>query len=298
MRVTFSSMYREAMSGLEGAIERRLDLQRQVSTGKRVERASDDPSAMARVIVERGQQAALDQYTQTADSAAARLNVADTALSDAVKHISAAQVALVSARGSQKTAAEREAAALNLEALRDALLADVNTVHRGTYVFGGASGTVQPYTKNGVGVVSAYQAATTEVSVDIERGIEVAVSFNAESFIKGTDADDLFTVLNQAITAARAGDQATLSTANLALDRALDRATGMQSRIGAGQRTVEDDLARLSAAMRGSEARVAALEDANLAEAVSGMQQADQAYQAALAAVGATSRLSLMDYLK
>lgn len=297
MRVTFNSIYREAMSGIEGASARKLDFQRQVATGKRVERASDDPSAISQVIQERAQQASLDQYTQSANSAAARLAIADTALSDVITHLTAAQVAVVSARGSQKTPAEREAAALQLEALRDALLTDVNTQHRGTYVFGGAAGTTRPYTSNG-GNVSAYQGSTTEVAVDIERGIEVTIAFNAESFVRGTDADDMFAVINQAITAARNGDQATLSTTNNALERVLERATAMQSRIGAGQRSVEDDLARLSSATRASEARVASLEDTNLAQAISGMQQADQAYQAAIAAMASTSRLSLMDYLK
>ena len=40
------------------------------------------------------------------------------------------------------------------------------------------------------------------------------------------------------------------------------------------------------------------LEDANLVEAISRMQQAETAYRAALGALGTTGRLSLMDYLR
>jgi flagellin-like hook-associated protein FlgL len=49
---------------------------------------------------------------------------------------------------------------------------------------------------------------------------------------------------------------------------------------------------------RASDARRASLEDANLVEAIVGMQQADAAHQAAVGAVSQTTRLSLFDFLR
>jgi flagellin-like hook-associated protein FlgL len=46
-----------------------------------------------------------------------------------------------------------------------------------------------------------------------------------------------------------------------------------------------------------SQTRLSAVEDANMADAISGMQTADTAYKAALAAVGTAGKTSLMDYL-
>jgi len=45
------------------------------------------------------------------------------------------------------------------------------------------------------------------------------------------------------------------------------------------------------------QARIAKLEDANLATAITGMNQADASYRAALGATGKIPQLSLMDYL-
>jgi flagellin-like hook-associated protein FlgL len=45
-------------------------------------------------------------------------------------------------------------------------------------------------------------------------------------------------------------------------------------------------------------ARIASLEDANMAEAITGMNQADAAYRAALGAASRMTQLSLLDYLK
>ena len=108
----------------------------------------------------------------------------------------------------------------------------------------------------------------------------------------------LFVVMANAITAARAGDQPALNTAMADLDRALTRASTLQSGVGASLRTIDDDRARLSDAARASQTQIAALENVNMAEAISGMTEAETAYRAALGAAAKLQGLSLMDYLK
>lgn len=291
-------MYRQAWSSINQAAARLLELQRQVSTNKRVQKGSHDPSAAAAATVERGQLASIDVYSAAADSAKSRLLVADTVLSEIVQRLGDAQVSVLAARGSTLTPAQREARALELEALRDALLHAINTSYRGTYLFGGAAATTEPYTKDGAGVVSAYQGSTTEVSVDVAKGIDVAVAFNGEALIKGTDPDDVFVVMERAIDAARTADTDALNQIATELQRAFDRATLLQGRVGASLEAIENDKLRLSEAARASAARISSLEDANLAAAISGMTQAETVYRAALGAAAQIQRLSLMDYLR
>lgn len=62
--------------------------------------------------------------------------------------------------------------------------------------------------------------------------------------------------------------------------------------------TVEDHLSQLSEAKRSSDTRRSTLEDADMADAILRMKQADAAHTAAVGAVGATSKLSLMDYVR
>ena len=51
MRVTFNSIHQDATAGLARANERLIDYQNQVSTGLRISKPSDDPSATATTIV-------------------------------------------------------------------------------------------------------------------------------------------------------------------------------------------------------------------------------------------------------
>ena len=297
LRVTFDVQHRHTLADINAANARLLEFQRQVTSGKRVERPSDDPSAASTAAVERGTLAATDQYAATADSAKARLTVADSVLSDLITQLSSAQVTLLASRGSTMTPAQREARAQELEVLRDAMMQDLNTSFRGTYLFGGAAASTRPYSKDGAGVVSPYQGSTLEVSVDIDTGLEVPVAFNGEAVAKGSEVDDLFVVMDRAIAAARSGDVDALNTASGDLERAFERTTTMQSRVGASLRAVEDGKLRLGEEARATQARISSLEDANMAAAVTGMTQAETVYRAALAAAAQLQRASLMDYL-
>jgi flagellar hook-associated protein 3 FlgL len=223
--------------------------------------------------------------------------VADTTLSDIVSQISAAQVSVAAVRNSTATATDRETRAKELEGVRDALLRDLNATFEGTYIFAGTASTTSPYSKTN-NVVSAYQGSTQEMSVGIDNGMDVAIALNGEELARGTDTNDIFTELDNAITAARAGDNTGLDTAMSALQRAFDRTTQMQSRVGTSLKFIDDAKTRLGQSQRSSKARLTSLTDANMAEAISGMTQAETVYKAALGAAAQNTRPSLMDYLK
>jgi flagellar hook-associated protein 3 FlgL len=298
MRLTFAGTLRDTYDGISAAAERMIGFQRQVSTGMRVTQPSDDASATATVIGEKAAAASFEQYTQAGDSAQSRLTVADTILSDIIDKLSAARTTILSVQGSETNAAQRQTGAQELGSLRDAILADLNTTFRGTYMFGGAAGTVRPYAKDVNGVVQAYAGSTREVAVDFDRGRQVTIAFDGSAIAQGTAPADLFASFENAITAALAGDADALGVASNELQSAFDRTTQAQSTVGTNLRAISDHQAQLEDAGRASKARVSSLEEANMVEAISGLQQAQTAYQAALGAAARTARLSLFDYLK
>ena len=104
-------------------------------------------------------------------------------------------------------------------------------------------------------------------------------------------------MLDAAIAAARAGDTAGLGQAQVEIAAAFDRATIAQMRVGTSLSSIDALQAQLADRRLAGKARIAKLEDADLATAITGMNQADAAYRAALGATGKISQLSLMDYL-
>jgi len=297
MRMTAASVYRDSIAAMERTSQRLLEFQEQVQTGKRINRPSDDPDGLASSISERAEVAAIEQYTRTGDSVTSRLTVLDTALNDIIDRLTLAQSTIVGAQGSQKTAGEREAAARTLDGVKQALLADLNTSFRGTHVFGGADSIDPPFTVTG-SVVSAYQGSTQEVAVDLDQTHAATIAIDGSMVSQGSAAADIFTVLDNAMTAARNGDSAALGQALTDIDAAFARATLVQTRVGTTLAAMDSLQGALGDRRLAAKARISKLEDADLAAAITGMTQADAAYRASLAATSRITQLSLMDYLK
>jgi len=297
MRITFNSLYRDGMRNIEEASQNLLAAQQQVSSGKRVDRASDDPAAAAGGLANRAELATVQRYEKAADSVYSRLTVVDTVLSDVIAKLTQAQSAVMSAQGTVQTAAQREAAAMDLEGVRASLVDNFNTSFNGTFLFAGARSTTPPYSMAPDGTVSAYAGSTTEVEVDINRRSAVTVVIDGSAIAQGSAASDVFATLNDAIAAARSGDSTALATSMTGLKEAFARATTAQSRVGNDMRSIDGEKLRLEEMRLAAMSRVSKLEDANLAEAVSSMNRADTAYKAALGAISTASRVSLLDYL-
>jgi flagellar hook-associated protein 3 FlgL len=297
MRVTNNATFIQSAADLERVSEQLAKWQQQVSSGRRVSAPSDDPAAASAGIRERNEIAVQDQYSEAADSANARLTVIDTVLSDVLVGLTSARTTILSARGSLIAPAQREAAARELESLRDALASSFNTSFKGTYPFAGSAGTTPPYQRQPDGTVVANAIDQTPVSLDIDRNTTVQITYSAEAIAQGADAEGLFDHLARAIAAVRAGNDADMQAASDGIQAVFGRTTAAQSLVGASLRAIETQQGHVSALKRASEARVADLEGANLAEAISGMNQADTAYRAALGAIGNRGRVSLMDYL-
>ena len=298
MRVTFSSSYRNGLHDINRSAEELARRQREVSSLQRMQVPSDDPSAMSAAIGERSEMRVFDQYLRATDSVDSRLNVLDSALSDIIRNLTAAQSTAAAARTSFATQQERDAYALQLGGLRDAILSDLNIEFRDTFVFSGTAATSAPYTKDATGTVQTYAGDHQQMAIDIDRTRAVAVTVDGSGIAQGSDPADLFRVFDDLIAAVRVGNDTGIGAGMAALERAFNRATDVQSRVGNDLHALADHRARLGDMRRASDARRSKLEDANLAEAISGMQQADAAHQAAIGAVAAISRLSLFDYLK
>jgi flagellar hook-associated protein 3 FlgL len=295
MRILYD-VVRDGLPSITKAAEELAAARAQVSTGRRLNAVSDDPLAVQQAVGEHAAIATVDAYSRTRDVAAARLTAADSLLSAFGDKITAAIVAGLGARGSAVSATAREAASAAVSGLRDSLLADINSDFNGTYLFSGTRADTPAYAQ--VGGVWAYQGDAATTQIEVERGRLVSVTFDGQQIAQGSDSANVFTVLDDLVTAIDAGDDDAIGVATEALERALDRALRAQGRLGADQRGTDEAAIRLSTLRRAADMRRSSLEDANLAEAITRMADADTAYRAALGAVSSAERLSLLDYLR
>jgi flagellar hook-associated protein 3 FlgL len=295
MRVIFDPV-RDGLSAINTANEQLQRAQQQVATGKRLQGASDDPNAAQQAVIERATIGKVDAYTRTSDSAAARLSTADAVLNGFGDKLTAAIVAGQSARGSEISASARSAAAEQIRGLRESLLTDINTQFNGASLFAGAATNQQTYIQ--VAGVWTYQGDSSAVRVDIDNGRSVAITFDGRAIAQGSDAINVFTALDNLAAAVEAGDSDAIGTALDAVERTFDRTQRALGALGADERGIDEAATGRGVRRQGADIRRSSLEDANLAEAVTRLAQADNAYRAALGAVSTAERQSLLDYLR
>lgn len=295
MRVTFNTV-RDGLTSINTASEQFSEAQWQVSTGLRVRVPSDDPAAAQHAIIDQSTIDQMDLYKSASDSAAAKVTAMDSALTNVIDKITEALVALQSSLGSTATQTVRDEAATSLEGIRDAIAADINGSFGGMRLFSGTNSSVSAYVK--AGGAWTYQGTNTSMNVDISENRSVTIAMDGESILKGSDPADILSTLDSLAAAARANDTTTLNGGIALINNAFTRATRAQSLIGNDETTIDDTNQRITDLRLSAKARLSADRDANMAEAITRMTKAQNTYQAALGAVAAASKVSLLDYIK
>jgi flagellar hook-associated protein 3 FlgL len=295
MRVTFNQV-RDGIDAINVASEQFAEAQWQVSTGLRVRVPSDDAAAAQRAVNDQATIDELDGYRAVADSASSRLTALESALGNIVDQLTHAMTAVQSAQGTTATQAVRDAASLALAGARDAIAADINGSFNGTHLFSGTNSDRPAYLLIAGGWV--YQGTDTPTTVNVDADRTVTIAMDGQAILQGSDAQDVLTALDSLAAAARDNDATALAAGMDSLKSAFARATRALGQVGYDQSSLADGNDRQTSLRLAAKARLSSDQEANMAEAMTRMSRAQTTYQAALGAVAAASKVSLLDYLK
>lgn len=131
-----------------------VDIQRQVSTGRRVATAADDPAGASQMILLQQGLERLESYAGNADTASRRLSLAEGALAEAGDLLNRVRELAIQAGGATQTPETRAALADEAREIYRNLLDLANGQDgEGRYLFAGNRVINQPFTESG-GVVS------------------------------------------------------------------------------------------------------------------------------------------------
>src|SRR5438552_13759941 len=136
-------------STLDRLVQRQSELsdtQQQLSSGKRVNRASDDPTAAARAERALASIARADATQRAVETSQTQMTQTEGALGDAGELLQQAREALVAAGNASYTDAERKGLAQKLSGIRAQLLSIANRGDGASgYLFGGQGSNQPPF---------------------------------------------------------------------------------------------------------------------------------------------------------
>ncbi len=149
-------------------------IQEQIASGRRVIRASDDPSDANRILERRFQSASLDTYIANIDAVMMSLEQASSALGNTSTALIRVGELLTQA-GGVLNQDQRDVVAEEIDGLLEQVVQDANRASLGTYIFGGVKSSTAPYSvqrSDGKIYAVQYQGSQDELPVPVASSVD------------------------------------------------------------------------------------------------------------------------------
>lgn len=308
MRIATAFAYESSITSLQQRQQALVSAQNQLTSGKRVERASDDPAAAA--AAERALAAGARSVAQqrAVDASRQAMQLSESALGAGVELVQQARDLLVSAGNGTYGDAERQTIAQNLRGLRDDLLAAANRGDgAGRYLFGGQGSSAPPLQDASGGV--AY--AGTEGHLQSAAGDAARLSVDGRAaWLQAPDSTNpgstlsIFDVLDRSIAELQTPGRSSAQVAQT-VSQGLQGVDDGSANLSAWRSKAGDSLNRLDSlsdrlSQTGLDARVQQSDavDLDMVRAISDFQNQKTGYDAALQTYSLVQRMTLFDYIR
>jgi len=292
LRVTNSVLYSQALGNTQKALSEIERYQRIISSGLRVEKPSDDPTAVSEIMRSSSGLRALEQYKENLSSASSRLTLEDNVLDQLTNVLTRAKELAISQAGDNASASSRSVVRNEIEGIREFAIELGNTQFGGSFIFGGQYADTRPFTSAG-----ADPARPPEGTLQVEGGAGAFYAVNHSGQEIFVDSGVLDALENLASALGADSDDGILAGIG-EIDEAFDNVQELVGGLGARMSQVEMALSNLEALDVNLQTFRSELQDADLEEAVSKLVNRQVSYEAAMMTNARILQSTLTDYLR
>ncbi len=288
-------VYSVILSGLQQTTQTDDQTLEELSTGQKLNELSDNPAEAASLVTLRFQNDADTQYLQNISTVTGSMNVADSALSSVVEALTTAQSVGTEGAGGTLNSSNLQALAQQIQGIQQEIMGLANTSYNGEYLFAGTATTTQPYvadSSSSSGVT--YNGNNNTNSVEISQGEAMPTNLPG-SQIFSNSTNDVFQSLQDLYNALDTdGD---ISSATAEVQSALNYVSQQQTFYGNSVDRLQSAQTFLTQQQTQLTETQSNMLDANMAQTITTLTQAQTTQQALLDAGANISQLDLFDYL-
>lgn len=252
--------------------------QQAIATGRRIDRASDDPQGWVEISGLSRQQSNEDAWTSNIGRAQTRADQAESALDTMTSGLIRAKELLIQASNGTLSDNDRAGIALEMENV-------LGTISDLVALEDGYGGDLFPQNALAIPIGENRNIAATPSRAQLLDGI-------------GPANETLQQVMAVTIDAVRNGDAAARQDRLGAVDAAIERMTTMLTRQGVTSNTLEDVRVQYEDNRLALTERRSQIEDTNVTEAITRLQSLSTSLEAAQAIYARIEQRSLLDFLR
>ncbi|WP_026486331.1 flagellar hook-associated protein FlgL [Caldanaerobius polysaccharolyticus] len=305
MRVTNNMMIDNMLRDLNNNLNRMMQTQKQMSSGVKFRVPSDDPIGVSRTVVLKSILDNNDQYIKNAKDGVSWLDLTDTALNQLTTDLQ--RVRELAVQGSNGTLSPEDAASIaqEIQQIKDDIKEIGNTTYAGRYIFGGYNTQNPPLTVQG-GTITyrGINGGVTPQQIEFEVGQGVSIPVNVEAYQvfgirdSASGKNDIFTDLDNLITALNKGDTQAVSSMLGKIDAHLNNVLAVRADIGARQNRMQLILDRLQDDNLNYTDLLSKTQDVDIAEISIKLANEQNVYTASLMLGSKIIMPTLIDFIK
>lgn len=289
MRVTNSMMVTTLLNDLNTNLSKLTQTNAQLSSGKRINKPSDDPVGLVDSLRLRTNLGEFAQFKTNAEEAKSWLEATDSSLNEFQEVLH--RVRELSVRGSNGTMSPDSIQAIEKEIsqLKDHIVQIANTKQGDRYLFSGTMTRTLPFDSAGV-----YQGNTGSIAYEVGVGVKVPINVSGS-----TAFGSAFAVLGNLITDLSNGNAANIGGPRLAeLDGVLDNLLEVRADTGARVNRLEFSISRIDSQTLNMTDLLSKTEDVDMAQLIIELKTQENVYRASLSAGAKIVQPSLIDFLR
>ncbi|GMN99920.1 flagellar hook-associated protein FlgL [Parageobacillus thermoglucosidasius] len=187
MRVTQSMLANNMLKHLSASYANLGKYQEQLSTGKKINRPSDDPVVAMKGMVYRTNLTEVEQFKRNFSEAYNWLENSDAALDKATQALQRIRELVVQAGNDTYESTQRQAISQEIKQLTEHLVTIANTKVGDKYIFNGTNTLQPPVQMTGTSITTSVN--TDEVKIELAKGIYIAVNVNPTEVFSGLFSD-------------------------------------------------------------------------------------------------------------
>jgi flagellar hook-associated protein 3 FlgL len=230
-RISQSMMYRRFLDNLY-KVDSRLDkTNERISTGRKINRPSDDPTYYTLITGLKKNMTENDQYLRNIQNAENFLSQSEEFVREMYDLTARVTELAVQGASEQYTAENRRALAADVESIRDEFISYLNHNSEGKYMFAGTETQTEPFDSAG-----NYYGNSDLVSLDVSLTASIPLNIPGDELVFGAGGqgsnDDVLQVMQDIIDGLNSDNTTAIDSALQNLDPIMERISNYISEIG------------------------------------------------------------------
>jgi flagellar hook-associated protein 3 FlgL len=300
VRITHNLMSTSMLADIQRANVSMAKTSGQISSGRRIDSAADDPVGATRALVLQSELSANAGYKAAAEAARGWTETTEGALNSIVDIVQGTRELIVQANNDTLQPSDRAKLAAKLSEMLEQVKATANARYGDQYVLSGQRSDIPPYA---AGASDAYGGDTGAVIRTIGPNQSVQVNVSGDSVLGGTPGDGLLLdTMRTAIANLTGGTPADLTNLRgpvlQGLTSNLDQILTARAQVASAAVRAELASDRIDEIKVTATDQLSQVIDTDYAEAITRYSSQKTVYQAALQAGAQVIQPSLMDFLR